>query len=628
MLHPFNSARSFRLIHGFIVSSLRQITGQRALLLILLAWFAAAEAKTPDIRILIDVSGSMRQTDPKNLRIPALQLVNELLPVGAKAGVWLFAEKTEVLAPPGNVDDKWKAKTRSRLDRIHSRGLFTDIERAIATATLGWEAPDEAYDRHLVLLTDGLVDVSKQQEKSTASRERIISNQLIKLQNARIRVDTIALSDNVDKDLLKTLAEQTNGWQETAKDADSLQRVFLHMLEQTAAPTTVPIQGNKFGIDDGVSEFTLLAFHDADVGTTLIDPDGNKISARQMAPGVVWRAEAGHDLITIANPKPGEWYLQGVSDPDNRVVVITDLGIEVGELANRVSAGTALRVETWLTDHRQPVTRPDLLKLLSATVTRTATGTQENAAPAQPKIAMEEVGEMPETREVVDAPKTLEAAPPPSNEVEMALDSKTGRFQAALSTNNLAPGDYQLECVIDGGTFKRQAVRHFKVSGPPISVEYKQRPPSEEFPAHNIEVTLNAEADLVDPKSLGGYLLLKDPKDKTSVLELKGTQKLPIGFRFPALQPGSYELSGKVFARTPSGEPIVFKPETGHFDFEFEAPPTAEKKEPSDFSWLDLSIVLAGGNVILALFIGPTLWFLKQPKKTSKKAAKTKDKKQ
>ncbi|MFD2112224.1 VWA domain-containing protein [Thiorhodococcus fuscus] len=618
-------APSLRLVHGFIASSLRQVTGQRALILILLAWFAAAEAKTPDIRILIDVSGSMRQTDPKNLRIPALQLVNELLPAGAKAGVWLFAEKTEVLADPGNVDDTWKSRTRSRLDRIHSRGLFTDIERAIATATLGWEAPDDAYDRHLVLLTDGLVDVSKQQEKSAASRERIISNQLIKLQNARIRVDTIALSDNVDKDLLKTLAEQTDGWQETAKDADSLQRVFLHMLEQTAAPTTVPIQGNKFGIDDGVSEFTLLAFHDGQTGTTLIDPDGTKISARQMAPGVVWRAESGYDLITIASPKPGEWHLQGVSDPDNRVVVITDLGIEVGELANRVSAGTALRVETWLTDHRQPVTRPDLLKLLSATVTRTATGAQENAAPAQ-TIANKEAVETPE---VEDDPKTLEeATPPPSNEVEMALDSKTGRFQAALGTSNLAPGDYQLECVIDGGTFKRQAVRHFKVSGPPIAVEYKQRPPSEEFPAHNIEVTLSAEADLVDPKSLGGYLLLKDPKDTTSVLELKGTQKLPIGFRFPALQPGSYELSGKVFARTPSGEPIVFKPDTGHFDFEFEAPPTAEKTEPSDFSWLDLSLVLAGGNVILALFIGPTLWFLKQPKKTSKKTAKTKGKKQ
>ena len=33
----------------------------------------------PDIRVLVDVSGSMKTTDPQNLRIPALKLLAELL---------------------------------------------------------------------------------------------------------------------------------------------------------------------------------------------------------------------------------------------------------------------------------------------------------------------------------------------------------------------------------------------------------------------------------------------------------------------------------------------------------------------------------------------------------------------
>ncbi len=35
-----------------------------------------------DFRIVIDVSGSMKQTDPQNLRVPALKLINGLMPLG------------------------------------------------------------------------------------------------------------------------------------------------------------------------------------------------------------------------------------------------------------------------------------------------------------------------------------------------------------------------------------------------------------------------------------------------------------------------------------------------------------------------------------------------------------------
>ena len=46
----------------------------------------------PDVRILIDISGSMKQSDPTNLRAPALELIVQLLPPGSKAGVWLFGD--------------------------------------------------------------------------------------------------------------------------------------------------------------------------------------------------------------------------------------------------------------------------------------------------------------------------------------------------------------------------------------------------------------------------------------------------------------------------------------------------------------------------------------------------------
>ena len=54
-----------------------------------------------DIRILVDVSGSMKKTDPLNLRVPALQVLTQLLPEQAHAGVWEFADDANLVVPHG-----------------------------------------------------------------------------------------------------------------------------------------------------------------------------------------------------------------------------------------------------------------------------------------------------------------------------------------------------------------------------------------------------------------------------------------------------------------------------------------------------------------------------------------------
>ena len=55
-------------------------------LLILSISVGAAEPIT-DLRVLVDVSGSMKQNDPAYLRQPALRLLTNLLPKKSQAGV-------------------------------------------------------------------------------------------------------------------------------------------------------------------------------------------------------------------------------------------------------------------------------------------------------------------------------------------------------------------------------------------------------------------------------------------------------------------------------------------------------------------------------------------------------------
>jgi hypothetical protein len=602
------------------------------MLLLLLALLSSTGTlcAAPEVRMLIDVSGSMRQNDPRNLRVPALRLVNELLPKGAKAGVWLFAEKVDTLAPPGQVDDQWKTRTRTRLERIHSRGLFTDIEQAITAGIAGWDEPTGDSDRHLVLLTDGLVDVSTEADKSVASRERIIATQLARLKALKVKVHAIALSDAVDTDLLRLLADQTGGWLESAQDADALQRIFLHMLEQTAAPTTVPLEGNRFEIDPQVSEFTLLAFRGAEKSTSLVAPDGKTISSTQPREGTIWREEEGYDLVTLSKPTPGQWQLNGMSDPDNRVVVVTDLGIELGPLPNVLHHGERLHIETWLTDHQQPVTRDDLLQLVIAKASLTAlevsvpplanhaqpVATEASNAPAAGEHAQPShdatAAHPHDTGSSAPAQETQKSQQPV--ETSLLLDQGSGRYRADLETGALDRGIYQLQVTLDSGTFKRQSVKRIRIGGSPLTIRYAQQNPSDKTPAAALIATLDAEPGLIDPRSLSGYLLMQGSEGQTSVSEVTQPAALPLILAIPVEKPGDYRIQGRLIARTLSGETIDFAPEPKQLVFAFATPaPAAEATHDSaaqTLSWVELGVYLLIGNAILGLMLGLTWWLL------------------
>lgn len=641
----------------------------RALCSLLLYLLAAPLAAAPDVRVLIDVSGSMRQTDPNNLRRPALRLLTELLPNGSSAGVWLFAEDTEPLIPAARVDAKWKTKTRGQIDRIHSRGSFTDIEQAIATATAGWDTPDPGSERSLILLTDGLVDVAKEGDKSAASRARILSEQLERLRAEQVKVQTIGLSDKVDTDLLRQLSTRTGGWMEVAQDAGALQRAFLHMLEQAAAPTTVPLQGNHFDIDGQVSEFTLLAFHGASGSTSLVSPGGEEFSALTHPAGVSWRGEADYDLVTLTAPKAGRWTLKGVSDPDNRVVVVTDLGIELGGLPNTLAAGAGAHLEAWLTARGQPLTRRDFLTLASADASLTPSASGDAGAPTGPAAAPETPPADHQAAAGQDAAHTAaegehggtaDHGAPPSHQAHepaaahatpatpapahqearheetaatpgrfaLPLDAESGRFRAELSTKSLATGIYQVQVTIDGGTFKRQATRRLKIAGPPLDIRYAPQLPTEQSPAATLVMTFSAEPDLVDPKTLGGYLLIRGPAGHDAAVDIPAFAKTSLVARLPIATPGNYRIQGRLMARTPSGEPLVFDAPPGDVSFAFDPPQTEdtgqEEHDTGHLSWLALSAYLGGGNAALGGLLGITWWLLRRPvpasgKKTGKR---------
>ncbi len=327
-----------------------------------------------DVRVLIDVSGSMKQNDPANLRIPALKLLVNLLPSGSNAGIGLFAADAVELAPNARVGQKWKTNALNSAGKIHSRGLFTNIETALEYAIDNWTKPKNATRRSVILLTDGVVDVSKDSAQSAASRKRIIQSLIPRMQQLSAQVHTIALSKNADQELLEKIAFDTGGWNESVHTAEQLQRIFLKMFNKAVSQDSVPLNDNKFNIDSSITEFSLLVFRKAGASAAhLIDPNGAELSEEKIGENLHWYHETGYDLVTVKNPVPGEWQLVADIDPDNQVMIVTDLKLSLDELPNYVAENEALEISVAFTEQGERITRSDFLDLVSVDLQQTDT---------------------------------------------------------------------------------------------------------------------------------------------------------------------------------------------------------------------------------------------------------------
>lgn len=315
-----------------------------------------------DLRIIVDISGSMKKTDPNNLRRSAVRLLAGLVPEGSRAGIWNFGKQVNMSVKIGTVDDAWRKSARAASKNISSAGLYTNIESVMRKASFDWRKSDPRYKRNIIILTDGHVDISKDEKLNKASRKRILKEVLPSFEKAKVRIHTIALSDDVDEKLLSTLSAYTDGLYKKVNNAEDLQKLFLQMLEQSIKLDTLPIKDNKFSVDASINDMTLLVFNKEKSRPTVVITPSNKSWDKSSHPSEVkWFSDEGYDLITIKKPKKGNWKIQAPTDPNNRVVVATNLKLKLNDIPSYLMLGNALKVTAHLEEDGKPLTDKRLL---------------------------------------------------------------------------------------------------------------------------------------------------------------------------------------------------------------------------------------------------------------------------
>lgn len=327
--------------------------------------FAYSETNT-ELRILIDVSGSMKQTDPKNQRAPALRLLVGLVPNNSRAGVWVFDQNTLPLIPWKKVSDAWKKQALAASKKIHSRGQHTHIEQALEVVIADWEQPSKDTERHVIILTDGMIDIGVSKQADHDSKVRLLSKLLPKFKLQNIKVHTVALSAQADHDLLKVVATETQGHYTQIQAADNLHRVFFRLFEQSTRTDKVPLRNNRFAIDSSITDMTVAVFKKPGARPThLKTPDSSVWSYTQHPKHVDWHQETLYELITVRAPTPGEWALEADTDPDNRVMVLTNLKLRSSPVPSAVLSGERFQISAFLEQKGVKIDHRSFLQLVN-----------------------------------------------------------------------------------------------------------------------------------------------------------------------------------------------------------------------------------------------------------------------
>jgi len=122
----------------------------------------------------------------------------------------------------------------------------------------------------------------------------------------------------------------------------------------------IPYFDNRFRIDAQIDELTLLFYrHSGSKPIILIQPDGSKLKIDSVdKEKVEWYDDATFDMIRIKKPMPGPWQAVGDILPNSKIMVVSDVKLEVAPLPKIVLSGETLKITGQLFNGDKAIENP------------------------------------------------------------------------------------------------------------------------------------------------------------------------------------------------------------------------------------------------------------------------------
>ena len=404
----------------------------------------AADARV-GIILLMDSSGSMKRTDPKDYRKAAAKLFISLLGKSDGVGIMSFGDSATLLLPLTQNADTSRKGLFNAVDKITSRELTTNITEAVQR---GFDAlrSSQAQKRILIMMSDGKLDLGTKEKDAAAFVS--LKQLLPELAASNIRLYTMAFTEESDSTLLENMAKETGGFFRFARMDKDVHVMFASIFEKIKSPDTLPFEGESFTIDSDISEATVLVTKKPGTKLSLLDPLKQKNTSAKHGGSITWFESSVFDMITILKPAAGTWSVKLSTNEGNKVYILTNLSLKTSFEISFANRGETIALDAWLERQGGIVTE-------SAVLDNTAF-TAEITGPDSKLIKID-----------------LACTPSPST-----VQQARGKYSASLPIEVI--GEYSIKLIARGKTFTREKTLSFKAVEPPAPPQEK---PQEPLPA-------------------------------------------------------------------------------------------------------------------------------------------------
>jgi uncharacterized protein YegL len=337
-----------------------------------------APSSNLDVVFVLDSSGSMKESDPEEIRTEAIKMFLDMSQVqGNKVGLVAYSDnvvREHNLDTINSSDDK---------DRIKNMAVNIPLGQKTDTGCGILEAVnlmDSGHDKNhkpmIILLSDGKNDPLRKSEDSLKDLKTAIST----CKDKGYPVYTIGLNydGSVDKTQLEEMSSETKGKNYITNTASDLPKILtdiyadnskLKVQDGGTVTSNGEYQDLKVKIpNSNVLEANISMISDSEVEVKLLDPNGKEVNIPSQ--NAVFTTSKKYSMLKLIKPTEGEWTVKvkGVNGSNIKVSYIFnyDLNLEANFTPQTPKNGDKLKVEAYFASNAQKISDKSLYNNMKA----------------------------------------------------------------------------------------------------------------------------------------------------------------------------------------------------------------------------------------------------------------------
>ena len=326
-----------------------------------------------DAVLLLDVSNSMKSSDPEQLGNEAMKLFVDMLPTqGDRVGVVAYTDQIErekALTGMNSADDKTELK--NFIDDLN-RGPYTDISVGMKEAVnILQDSSQQGNEPMIVLFADGNNELNSNSGRSNSEADQQLNEAVQQAKQKGYPVYTVGLNADgkLNQQALKNIATETGGKSFVTSSADELPGILSQIFAAHQQVNVVPVDsitGNgqfqdvKINIPNAsVKEANISIMSAQKVEVKLKDPSGKEVAVPSDQVSV--STSKSYSLVKLLKPQQGDWTLQvkGVDQDKVDINLIFNYSLEMALEpipSKNYGKGDKIDILSYLTSNGQKLT--------------------------------------------------------------------------------------------------------------------------------------------------------------------------------------------------------------------------------------------------------------------------------